>query len=298
MSEDNRLAERFETRRSHLRAVAYRMLGSAAEADDAVQECWIRVSRANTDTIDNPEGWLTTVLARICLNVLRSRTSRREEPLEENPAASPVPNARQRDPQQEALLAESVGLAFLVVLERLTPAERIAFVLHDVFGVSFDDIASIVDRTPVAARQLASRARRRVRGGQPADRAKLSQQHQVVEAFLDALRAGDMERLIAVLDPNVVRRADQGTVPVGTARELRGAASVAKEALTYTRAARIATSVVVNGSVGFVVAPYGRLRIAIRCTVRNGRITAMKVITDPARLRKLNLRVQLIEAQA
>jgi RNA polymerase sigma-70 factor (ECF subfamily) len=291
MSNNDWLTERFEANRAHLRSVAYRMLGSTIEADDAVQECWLRVSRAGTGAVENLEGWLTTVLARICLNILRSRKSRREEPLEQGGARPSVVVSRHRDPQDEALLAESVGLALLVVLERLTPAERVAFVLHDVFGVSFDEIASIVERTPAGARQLASRARRRIRGGRPPDDANLSQQRQVIEAFLIALRAGDVEGLLAVLDPDAVRRADGVAVPAEAARELCGAAAVMKEALAYTHAARIAQPVLVDESVGFVVAPRGRLRIAIRCTVRKGKITAMDVIADPARLRRVKLAV-------
>ena len=291
MSGNDWLAERFEASRAHLRAVAYRMLGSTGEADDAVQECWLRVSRADTGAVGNPEGWLTTVLARICLNILRSRKSRREDPLEEDAARPAVVDSGYRDPQDEALLAESVGLALLVVLERLTPAERVAFVLHDVFGLSFDELASIVGRTPEAARQLASRARRRVRGRRAPDDKNLFRQRQPVEAFLDALRAGDVEGLLAVLDPEVVRRADAVAVPPGAARELHGAAAVAKEALTYTHAARNARTVLVDESVGFVIAPRGRLRIAIRCTVRKGKIAEMDVIADPARLRTLKLAV-------
>ncbi len=291
MNGNNWLAEKFEASRAHLRAVAYRMLGSTGEADEAVQECWVRVSRSDTGAVENPEGWLTTVLARICLNILRSRKMRREEPLVESAAHSPVMDSGPRDPQDEADLAESVGLALLVVLERLTPAERVAFVLHDVFGVSFDEIASIVERTPVAARQLASRARRRVRGtGAPHD-ANLSRERQIVEAFLRALRAGDIEAVLNVLDPDVTRRADSVAAPPGAARELHGAAAVAKEALKYTRAARVARSVVVDQSVGFVIAPRGRLRIAIRCTIKKGKIVSMDVIADPARLRKLKLAV-------
>lgn len=291
MSGTDWLAEQFEASRAHLKAVAYRMLGSKAEADDAVQECWLRVSRADSGAVENPDGWLTTVLARICLNILRARKSRREEQLEEDPSRPVVMDRRPRDPQDEAMLAESVGLALLVVLERLSPAERVAFVLHDVFGASFDEIASIVERTPTAARQLASRARRRVRGRREPDNANLSQQRQTVEAFLSALRVGDIQGLLAVLDPEVVRRADQLAVPPGTTPELRGAAAVAREALTYTSTARIAQIVLVDTSMGFVVAPYGRLRIAIRCTVSNGKISEMDVIVDPARLRRLKVAV-------
>lgn len=287
--DDNWLAERFEASRTHLKAVAYRMLGSSTEADDAVQECWLRVSRADTGAVENPEGWLTTILARICLNILRARKSRREESLEGE--ARTAPAGGHHDPQDEVLLAESVGLALLVVLDRLTPAERVALVLHDVFGVSFGEIASIVERSPAAARQLASRARRQVRGGAEPSDANRTRQHQVVEAFLCALRAGDVEGILAVLDPDVVRRADRIAVPPGAATELRGAMAVAHEALTYTHTARIAKPVLVDKSVGFVVAPRGRLRIAVRCAVRKGKIAVMDVVADPARLRTLKLAI-------
>ena len=284
------LAERFEASRAHLRAVAYRMLGSTGEADDAVQECWLRVSHADTRTVENPQGWLTTILARICLNILRSRKSRREESLEDEVRPAPVASGH-TNPLDEALVAESVGLALLVVLEKLSPAERVAFVLHDVFGVSFDEIASIVESTPAASRQLASRARRRVRGGSVPNDANLSQQRQTVDAFLRALRAGDLEGLLAVLDPDVVRRADGLALPAGAISELHGARAVAREVLTYSRTARLARPVLVDDSVGFLVAPRGRLRIAIRCTVRKGKIAVMDVIADPARLRRLKLAV-------
>ncbi len=291
MKGDAWLAERFEANRAHLRAVAYRMLGSVGEADDAVQECWLRVSRADFTEVENLEGWLTTALARICLNMLRARKARREEPLEVDGANPATPESKRGDPEDEALLAESVGLALLVVLERLTPAERLAFVLHDVFGVAFEDIAPIVRRSPAAARQLASRARRRVRGPGTVADADLSQQRQAVEAFLTALRAGDVDGLLIVLDPDVVRRADEAAVPAGAARELRGAAAVVKEALTHTELARVAQPLLVDGSVGIVVAPRGRLRIVIRCTVRNGKISEMDVIADPSHLRRHNLAV-------
>jgi RNA polymerase sigma factor (sigma-70 family) len=284
------LAEKFEKSRTHLRAVAYRMLGSAGEADDAVQECWLRVSHADTGAVENLEGWLTTVVARICLNMLRSRKSRGEEPLEESPGHPVAASGRAGDPQDEALLAESVGLALLVVLERLSPAERVAFVLREVFGVSFAEIAPIVGRSQAAARQLASRARRRVRGVTRGE-ANLSRQRHAVEAFLSALRAGDVQGLLAVLDPEVVSRVDKFAVTPGRPEELRGATRVADEALTYTGAARIAQAVLVDGSAGFIVAPRGRLRVAIRCTVKKGKITAMQVIADPARLQKLKLAI-------
>ena len=291
MSGNEWLAEQFEASRAHLRAVAYRMLGSAGEADDAVQECWLRVSRADSSAVENLEGWLTTALARICLNVLRSRKSRREEPLRESAAHPVVANGKRSDPEDEALLAESVGLALLVILERLTPGERVAFVLHDAFGMGFDEIAPIVRRSPAAARQLASRARRRIRGKGTPDDAIRSEQRQVVEAFLSALRAGDFNGLLSVLDPDVVRRADEVAAPPGAATELRGVAAVAKDALTYTDVGRVARPVLVNGSVGIVVAPRGRLRIVIRCTIKKGKIAEMDVIGDPARLRKLKLAV-------
>lgn len=291
MSGKEWLAEQFEGNRAHLRAVAYRMLGSAGEADDAVQECWLRVSRADTSAVENLEGWLTTILARICLNMLRSRKSRREEPLEGSAPHPVAANAKHSDPEDETLLAESVGLALLVVLEKLTPGERVAFVLHDVFGVSFEEIAPIVRRSPAATRQLASRARRRVRGKDSPDEANLFEQRQAVESFLSALRAGDLDGLLSVLDPDVVRRADEVALPPRAVRELRGAAAVGKEALTYTGAARVARSVLVDESVGIVVAPRGRLRIVIRCTVKRGKIVEMDVVANPARLSQLKLAV-------
>jgi RNA polymerase sigma factor (sigma-70 family) len=283
------LTEQFEASHAHLKAVAYRMLGSVGEADDAVQECWLRVSRADTSAIENLEGWLTTVLARICLNMLRSRKTRHEETLPEAADGPSMASGRRGDPQEETLLAESVGLALLVVLERLSPAERVAFVLREVFGVSFDEIAPIVNRSPAAARKLSSRARQRVRGTERPDGVRLSGHRQAVEAFLNALRAGDIEGLLAVLDPDVVRRAGEFAIPTGRARELRGATAVANEAAVYCNVARIARPVLVNGSMGFVVAPRGRLRIAVRCAVRAGKITEMDVIADPARLRKLRI---------
>lgn len=294
MNANEWLAERFETSRAHLRAVAYRMLGSAGEADDAVQECWMRISRADAGAVENLEGWLTTILARICLNMLRSRRSRREEPLEEGTAQPGITRRKRMGPEDETVLAESVGVALLVVLEKLTPVERVAFVLHDVFGVNFEEIAPVVRRSPAAARQLASRARRRVRGNSVAkgdERARLSKQRQVVEAFLSALRTADLEGVLAVLDPSVVRRADKAALPAGAAAELRGAGPVAKEVLTYSGVARAARLVLVDGSPGFIVAPRGKLRTAMRCTVRKGKITRMEVIADPARLRKLKLNV-------
>jgi RNA polymerase sigma factor (sigma-70 family) len=290
MNENEWLAERFEANRSHLKAVAYRMLGSVGEADDALQECWLRVSRAGTSGVDNLEGWLTTVLSRICLNMLRSRKSRREESLGVHAANPVLADEIGVDPEHETLLAESVGLALLVVLERLSPTERIAFVLHDVFAVPFEDIAPIVRRSPATARQLASRARRRVRGPSRSSGAALSEQRETVEAFLAALRAGDINGLLAVLDPEVVRRADRFAVPLAEARELHGARRVAEEVLNRD-IARVARPIQVNGYGGIVVAPDGHLRTVILCTVEGHRITKMEVIADPKRLRRLNLAV-------
>ncbi|HZQ21907.1 MAG TPA: sigma-70 family RNA polymerase sigma factor [Terriglobales bacterium] len=291
MSDADWLAKRFEASRGHLRAVAYRMLGSLGEAEDAVQESWLRVSRADTSGLENLEGWFTTVVARVCLNVLRSRRSRREESLEAEGTKPRASLAKGMDPEDEAVLAESVGLALLVVLERLTPAERVAFVLHDVFDLAFEDIAAIVGRSPAAARQLASRARRRVRGTSRGSGAALSEQRQTVEAFLAALRAGDMNGLLAVLDPDIVRRADSVAVTLEEARELHGARAVAEEALKYRDIARFARPIQVNGSAGIVVAPEGQLRTVISCTVEGGKIKKMEVIADPEHLRKLNLTV-------
>ena len=225
MSGGEWLIEQFEVSRAHLRAVAYRMLGSVGEADDAVQECWLRVNRADTGAIENMEGWLTTVLARICLNMLRSRRSRREESQPQGREDAALTAGKRSDPEEEALLAESVGLALLVVLEQLTPVERVAFVLHEVSGVSFDEMAPIVKRSPAGARKLASRVRLRVRGNETPGDTNLSLQRQAIEAFLNALRAGDMEGMLAVLDPNVRRRADERAVPRGSERETTGCSS-------------------------------------------------------------------------
>jgi RNA polymerase sigma factor (sigma-70 family) len=273
------LAERFEEKRAHLRGVAYRMLGSASEADDAVQEAWLRLNRSDATSIDNLGGWLTTVVARISLNMLQSRKIRREDPLDHAPPVlSPV------DPEREALLADSVGLALLVVLETLTPAERLAFVLHDLFAVPFEEIAPIVDRTPAAARQLASRARRRVQGREPAPDQVV--QREVVDAFRAAAGGGDFEGLLAVLDPEVVLRTDQA----GVSREIRGAIAVASGAVGVSAAAgRSAHPALVNGSVGFVVAEAGRLRLVFRFTIEAGRIREIDIITAPRRLERLEL---------
>jgi len=291
MDEHEYLAERFEANRSHLRAVAYRMLGSLSEADDAVQEAWLRLSRADTSDVENLGGWLTTVVARVCLDMLRSRTSRREEPLD---TGAPEPVASRKggmDPEREALLADSVGLALLVVLDRLAPAERLAFVLHDMFAVPFDEIAGIVGRSPDAARQLASRARRRVQGGATAADADLTQQREVVDAFLAALRGGDFEGLVAVLDPDVVVRVDAAAAAPGAPREVRGASAWAQGAIAFSRGARFAQPALINGDVGVVVAPRGRLFRVLSFTIEGGKIAQVDVIADHARLRALDLAV-------
>jgi RNA polymerase sigma-70 factor, ECF subfamily len=285
------LAERFEAHGTHLRAVAYRMLGSLTEADDAVQEAWIRLSRSDTSGVQNLGGWLTTVVARVCLDMLRSRRSRREEPLDGHlpePIVSPVDGT---DPEHQALLADSVGLALLVVLEKLAPAERLAFVLHDMFDMPFDEIAPIVDRSPAAARQLASRARRRVRGSAPVPDADVGRQREVVDAFLAAARNGDFEALVAVLDPDIVLRADVGTVRAGGSREVHGARAVAEQALTFARLAEFAQPALVNGAPGFVVAPRGRPYAVVGFTVTHGKIIEMDVFADPERVRRLDLTV-------
>ncbi len=285
MNERDYLAERFEEHRTHLRAVAYRMLGSLSEVDDAVQEAWLRLNRTDARDIDNLGGWLTTVVARVCLDMLRSRQSRREAPLTPDAPEPVATGASGASPEQEALLADSVGLALLVVLDRLTPAERLAFVLHDMFGVPFEEIAPIVGRSAEASRQLASRARRRVRGGGVPDR-DLVRQREVVDAFIAALRAGDFEGLLAVLDPDLVVRADMGA---GATTEIRGAAAWAKGAVAYGHMAQLTRPALVDGAVGIVVAPKGRLVRALRFTIVNGRITEMDVIGNPARLGELDV---------
>jgi RNA polymerase sigma-70 factor (ECF subfamily) len=283
------LATQFEANRSHLRAVAYRMLGSVSEADDAVQESWLRLSRADAAAIDNQRAWLTTVVARVCLDMLRSRKARREEPLGPHVPEPIVSRADGVDPEHEALLADGIGLALVVVLETLAPAERLAFVLHDMFGVPFDEIAPMVDRSPAAARQLASRARRRVRGA-PAPDADLGRQRAVVDAFLAAARDGDFDALVAVLDPDVVLRIDRGAVPAGASREVHGADAVARDVLARgARFAGIGRPALVNGAAGVVVAPRGRPFAVAGFTVAEGRIVEMDLLLDPARLRELDL---------
>lgn len=282
------LAQQFEAERPRLRAMAYRMLGSLSEAEDAVQEVWLHLSRSDTSTVSNLGGWLTTVEARVCLNMLHARKSRREESLEASLPEAVASGERATDPEQEMELSASVGLALLVVLDRLTPAERLAFVLHDIFAVPFDEIAPIVERSPTATRQLASRARRRVRGRTPLQDEDLAASREVVEAFLTAARSGNFDALLAVLDPDVALRRDPTAVPAGMPTELHGAALVAKQ---FVGRAQATQSALVNGSVGVVVAPYGRLLGALDLRIRHGKITAITTISDPARLHRLHLAV-------
>jgi RNA polymerase sigma-70 factor (ECF subfamily) len=282
MNERDWMAERFEAHRTHLRAVAYRMLGSLSEADDAVQEAWLRFSRSDTSDVDNLGGWLTTVVSRVSLNMLRTRRTRREEPLGVEPIVDPVDAP---DPEHEALLADNVGLALQVVLETLNPPERLAFVLHDVFGVPFDEIAPIVDRTPDAARQLASRARRRVRGENAIPDADRDTHRAVVGAFLAASREGDFDALLALLDPDVVLRADMGAAGVNV---VRGAAAVAGQASTYAAMGLTARPVLVNGVLGALSVRDGKPFSLGTMTVRGGRIVAMDIIADPEKLAALD----------
>ncbi len=289
MNQDEWLAERFEENRARLRAVAYRMLGSLSEADDAVQESWLRLSRSAASDIENLGGWLTTVVARVCLNMLRSRNSRREEPLDVHLPDPIISRGDAMHPEHAALLADSVGLALFVVLETLAPDERLAFVLHDMFAVPFDEIAPIVGRSPTAARQLASRARRRVKGSVPAPDANLSRQRAVVDAFLAAVRAEDFDALVALLDPDVVRHADHVVVGPGRLRVVRGARAVAEGALEFSRfLAEHARPAIVNGAAGLVALDHaGRLLTVIGFTVTRGKIVEMDVFVDPARLSRL-----------
>ena len=282
------LAEQFEQHWGHLRAVAYRMLGSASEAEDAVQESWIRLGRTDVSDIENLRAWLTTVVARVCLDMLRTRTSRREDPLDTH-VPDPVITRAAGDPESDTMLADSVGLALLVVLETLEPAERLAFVLHDVFGMTFDEIAPIVDRSPVAARQLASRARRRVQGQAPTSDADLRTQRRVVDAFLAAVRDGDFEALVAVLDPAIVLRADGGAVK-GMSRLVRGAQTVAAQAAMFSKLGLSNQVVLVNGNIGVVSRlPDGRVLSVIGFTIAGGKVVEMDILADPDRLRRLDL---------
>lgn len=288
MTESKFIAERFEQNRDHLRAVAYRMLGSLGDADDAVQEAWLRLSRTEADTIDNLGGWLTTVVARVCLDMLRARNSRREDELNEQQPVVPAKFPASPNPEQEALLADSVGLALMVVLERLAPAERLAFVLHDMFDLSFDEIASIIGRSPVATRQLASRARKRIRAGDAPPPA-VSKQRNVVDAFLAALRAGDFQALVSVLDPNLLVRTDPAANTPALPTEIRGAEFWARHAIKTAQGARAARAALINGSVGLVIAPRGHLFRVMRFTFVEGRISEIDVIGDRTTLAELDL---------
>jgi RNA polymerase sigma factor (sigma-70 family) len=289
MDERDWLAQRFEEQRTHLRAVAYRMLGSLSEADDAVQQAWLRLSRTDTSEVENLGGWLTTVVARVSLNMLRSRKARREEPLAGRLPDLLLDRADGIDPEHEALLADSVGLALLVVLETLSPPERLAFVLHDIFGVPFDEIAPIVDRSPEAARQLASRARRRVRADRTVPDEDLETQRAVADAFLAAAREGDFDRLVAVLDPEVVLRADLG--PAGGSREVHGAAAVAGQALSYAQIGLDIRPALINGVAGAVTFLDGEPFSIAALTVRKGKIVELDFFADPERLRLLDLTI-------
>jgi RNA polymerase sigma-70 factor, ECF subfamily len=288
MPTPERLAEQFEAQRPHVRAVAYRMLGSVSDAEDAVQEAWIRLSRTDVSGVDNLRGWLTTVVARVCLDMLRTRTSRREDSLDTH-LPDPLITRADANPESDAVLADSVGLALLVVLEKLEPAERLAFVLHDVFGMTFEEIAPVVDRSVVATRQLASRARRRVQGQAPTSDTDLRQQRRVVEAFLAAVQDGDFETLVTVLDPEIVLRADGGAVK-GMSRLVRGAQAVAAQAATFSKLGLSNQVVLVNGNIGLVSRlPDGRVLSVIGFTIAGGKVVEMDILADPDRLSRLDL---------
>jgi RNA polymerase sigma-70 factor (ECF subfamily) len=283
------LQARFEEHRTRLRAVAYRMLGSTSEADDAVQDAWLRLSRADASSVENLGGWLTTVVARVCLNMLRSRQQRREEPLDVHVPDPIISHEKGGDPEHEALLADSVGLALMVVLETLTPAERLAFVLHDMFAVPFDEIALMIERSPAAARQLASRARRRVQGQAPAPDPDFTRQRVVVDAFFAASRDGDFDALVAVLDPDVVLRSDGGRARPRMSMVLHGAQAVARQAFTSSQLSPFVRPALINGAAGVVVAPHGQPQFVMAFTVADGKIVAIDVLSDPERLKQLDL---------
>ncbi|MEU5069824.1 sigma-70 family RNA polymerase sigma factor [Streptomyces virginiae] len=292
MSGEEMLARRFEEHRPHLRAVAYRMLGSLSEAEDAVQEAWLRLSRSDADAVENLGGWLTTVVGRVCLDMLRSRTTQREDPLHDEDGRVRLPDpvvsrADSLDPEQEVLLADSVGIALMVVLETLPPAERLTFVLHDLFAVPFDEIAPVLGRTAAATRQLASRGRRRVQGVVPAPDPDPARLRAVVDAFLAASRGGDFAALVDVLDPEVVARSDGGALLPSLVR--RGAAEVASQAITFARLAEAARPVLVNGLPGVVALAESRAMSVMAFTVRDGRIIALDILTDPERLARIDL---------
>jgi RNA polymerase sigma-70 factor (ECF subfamily) len=291
MPTPERLAEQFEEHRPRLRAVAYRMLGSVSEAEDAVQEAWIRLSRTDVGGVDNLRGWLTTVVAHVCLDMLRTRASRREDPMGVHVPDPIIARAISRDegPEADALVADSVGLALLVVLEKLEPAERLAFVLHDVFGMTFEEIAPVVDRSVVATRQLASRARRRVQGQAPTSDADLREQRRVVDAFLAAVRDGNFEALVTVLHPEIVLRADGGSLK-GMSRLVRGAQAVVAQAATFSKLGLSNQVVLVNGNIGVLSRlPDGRLLSVIGFTVAGGKVVEMDILADPDRLSRLDL---------
>jgi RNA polymerase sigma factor (sigma-70 family) len=298
MDQQSWLTERFEENRPRLRGVAYRVLGSLSEAEDAVQEAWLRLNRVDAATVENLGGWLTTVVSRVCLDMLRSRRSRREEPIGAQVTEPSVVRGEGADPEGEAVLADSVGVALLVVLDILTPAERLAFVLHDLFGMPFDEIGAIVGRSAPAAKQLASRARRRVRGSPAPSDAGRARQREVVEAFLRAVRAGDLEGLLAVLDPDAVVRIDGAArIAAGAAdaadtpRELRGASTWAKQMIALSRGLRFVEPALINGSVGLILAPRGKLSRVLTFTFAHAKVTRVEVIGDPARLRELEIAV-------
>jgi len=290
MNDDRWLADRFDEHRTHLRAVAYRMLGSLSDADDAVQEAWLRLSRSESGQIENLGGWLTTVVARVSLNMLRSRRRRREQPLGPHVPDPIVDRADGTDPEHEALLADSVGLALLVVLETLTPAERLAFVLHDMFSVPFEDIARMLERSPEATRQLASRARRRVSGAAAPPDTDLDRQREVIDAFHAAARGGDFDALVALLDPDVVLRADAGAA-AGLSREVRGAEAVASRATMFSRLDLVMHPALVNGAAGVVASRDGKPFSVMACAFRDGKISEVDILADPARLEELDLTV-------
>lgn len=288
MDENKWIAERFEENRSQLRAIAYRMLGSMSEAEDAVQEAWLRLNRSDADAVENLTGWLTTVTSRICLDILRSRRARQEGSFDEETLGQIQKHQSENDPEQELLLADSVGVALLVILETLNPSERLAFVLHDLFGVSFDEIAQIIGRSPVAARQLASRARRRVRGKNTVQSSNLIRQRKIVEAFFAASRGGDFEQLLVLLDPDVILRADREALPPNAPVEVRGASEVAGRALAAGRA-KFSEVAIVNGKAAIIVAPGGRLRRTLLFTVARSKIVKIDVVANQDKLRQLEI---------
>lgn len=288
MDENKWIAERFEENRSQLRAIAYRMLGSMSEAEDAVQETWLRLNRSDANAVENLTGWLTTVTSRICLDILRSRRARREDSFDEETPGELQKNHSKSDPEQELLLADSVGLALLVILETLNPAERLAFVLHDLFGVSFDKIAEIIGRSPVATRQLASRARRRVRGKNTVQSSNQIRQRKIVEAFFAASRGGDFEQLLVLLDPDVILSADREALPPNAPAEVRGASEVAGRALATGRT-KFSEVAIVNGKAAIIVAPGGRLWRALLFTVARSKIVKIDVVANQNKLRRLEI---------